>query len=160
MGYKTQSLDPHTLCKSSNDNNAKLPNMHRQYTNITSIIYCFTTFIIKLSILLQYLKIFPPVHKTDLMYWGTYLLIWLNLGFYIADIFAELFLCSPREKYWNVLITTGHCYSATTVNIASGIFNTISDFLTLLLPQRVIWKLQMPLKRKLGVSAIFLTGLL
>ncbi|KAL8792454.1 MAG: hypothetical protein Q9195_004910 [Heterodermia aff. obscurata] len=129
------------------------------YTNITSIIYCFTTFIIKLSILLQYLKIFPPVQKRDLMYWGTHLLIWLNLGFYIADIFAELFLCSPREKYWNVLVTTGHCYSATTVNIASGIFNTISDFLTLLLPQRVIWKLQMPQKRKLGISAIFLTGL-
>ncbi|KAG7001877.1 hypothetical protein G7Y79_00030g064100 [Physcia stellaris] len=129
------------------------------YTNITSIIYCFTTFIIKLSILLQYLKIFPPVQKKDLMCWGTYLLIWLNFGFYIADIFAELFLCSPREKYWNVLITTGHCYSATTVNIASGTFNTISDFLTLLLPQRVIWKLQMPLKRKLGISAIFLTGL-
>ena len=94
------------------------------------------------------------------MYWGTYLVIWLNFCFYIADIFSEIFLCNPREKYWNVLITTGHCYDANAVNTASGAFNTFSDFLTLLLPQRVIWKLQMPLKRKLGVSAIFLTGLL
>ncbi|MCJ1262841.1 hypothetical protein MMC22_002711 [Lobaria immixta] len=46
------------------------------------------------------------------------------------------------------------------VNIAASIINSVCDFIILLLPQGVIWKLQMPIRRKLGISAIFLIGLL
>ncbi len=122
--------------------------------------YGITVFILKLSILLQYKKIFTPAQKRNVMYWGIHLVIWLNFAFYFAITFAEIFLCKPRQKYWNVLITTGHCFNRNAANIAAGAVNSFSDFVILLLPQRVIWKLQMPLKRKLGVSAIFLVGLL
>ena len=122
--------------------------------------YGITVFFIKLSILLQYKRIFTPTQKKNLMYWGVYTVVWLNFAFYLAITIAEIFLCNPREKYWNVLITTGHCYDRNAANIAAGSVNSFSDFVILLLPQKVIWKLQMPLKRKLAVSGIFLTGLL
>lgn len=122
--------------------------------------YGITVFIIKLSILLQYKKIFAPTGEKNLIYWGVHIVIWLNFAFYFAITFAEIFLCNPREKYWNLLIETGHCYNRNAANISAGAVNSFSDFVILLLPQRVIWKLQMPLKRKLAVSAVFLTGFL
>lgn len=87
-------------------------------------------------------------------------MIGTNFMFYTAVTFGEIFLCSPREKYWNVLITYGRCGNAYTANTGSGAINAFSDIILLLLPQGVIWKLQMPLKRKIAVSLVFLTGLL
>ncbi|KAF1967920.1 hypothetical protein BU23DRAFT_279102 [Bimuria novae-zelandiae CBS 107.79] len=44
--------------------------------------------------------------------------------------------------------------------ISTAVLNTVSDGLMLVLPQRVIWDLSMPIKRKLGLSAAFLVTLL
>ncbi|KAF2815476.1 uncharacterized protein BDZ99DRAFT_341003, partial [Mytilinidion resinicola] len=41
-----------------------------------------------------------------------------------------------------------------------GVFNTISDTTMVLLPQRVIWKLNMSRWRRVGLSTIFLFGIL
>jgi hypothetical protein len=117
-------------------------------------------FIIKLSILIQYMKIFVPAKKGNVMYWGIHTVLWLNFAFYFAITFVVIFLCNPREKYWDVLITTGHCLDRYAANIVAAVVNSFSDFVILLLPQREIWRLQMPLRRKLAISAIFLTGLL
>jgi hypothetical protein len=42
--------------------------------------------------------------------------------------------------------------------IASGVINLVSDLAILVVPLLSISSLQMPTKRKLGVSAIFATG--
>jgi large subunit ribosomal protein L36e len=58
------------------------------------------------------------------------------------------------------LITTGRCLDVRAINIAAAAINTVSDLSILVLPQKVIWELQMSVKRKVGVSAIFLAGVL
>jgi len=83
---------------------------------------------------------------------------WSIIGFYSVDIIFEIAMCSPREKIWNRLITTGHCFDANAANNATGIFNVISDFSILILPMIPIWKLQMPLRKKILMIAIFATG--
>ncbi|KAL9606491.1 MAG: hypothetical protein Q9179_000356 [Wetmoreana sp. 5 TL-2023] len=93
-----------------------------------------------------------------LLYLAIHALIWSALVFYFIDILFELVLCSPREKIWNKLIITGHCFDANAVNIASGLFNVVSDFAMLVLPMAPIWKLQLPPKKKLLMIAIFATG--
>ena len=94
------------------------------------------------------------------MYWASHTLIWTNFVFYSACFFLEIFACNPINKAWDPLITTGKCLNVPAINIAAGTFNALSDILILILPQRTIWKLQMSLNRKLGISAIFLTGVL
>ncbi|MCJ1262840.1 hypothetical protein MMC22_002710 [Lobaria immixta] len=128
------------------------------YINIGSIMYGINITIIKISILLQYLKVFMPVRKTTVMILGSYMVIGITILFYFITTFFEIFACTPREKYWNRLIPYGHCFNINVITINTAIVNCISDFVILLLPQGVIWKLQMPLKRKFGISAIFLTG--
>lgn len=46
------------------------------------------------------------------------------------------------------------------ITIAMAGFSSALDFSLLIVPQKVIWNLQMSFKRKIGVSAIFLVGLL
>lgn len=44
--------------------------------------------------------------------------------------------------------------------MAGGAINVVSDFAILLLPMVLISRLHMPLRKKIGVSAIFATGFL
>lgn len=116
--------------------------------------------LVKLSLLLQYLKFFVPVRNYSLMVLFTYFVIWSTSIFYLIITFITIFACSPRERFWNRLITDGRCFNMNEFNIMAASINCISDFVILLLPQGVIWRLQMPFRRKLGISAIFLAVLL
>lgn len=87
-------------------------------------------------------------------------MIFVVIGFYLALIVAFNIACTPVEANWNVLIN-GDCTRVDTkyTNISASAFNLISDVLILLIPQRVIWKLNMSTKRKIGVSLVFAVGL-
>lgn len=79
--------------------------------------------------------------------------------FYVVTFGFNLFMCRPREKYWNRL-QTGSCYDWDASLLGTGFFNVFSDFALLMLPVRDIWKLHVPFKKKLGILAVFATGLL
>lgn len=131
-----------------------------QYMNVLSILYCITVSIVKISILQQYLRIFAPTQKANVLYIGSHAVIWTTIIFYLGCTFVEIFICSPRRKFWTPTMTTGHCYNAERLNIAAATFNAVSDWVMLLLPQSSIWKLQMRFKRKVAISAVFFTGFL
>lgn len=132
---------------------------HIQDVNVTSIVYSVTVFFIKLSILLQYLRIFVPNRKGNMaMFLTIHLIIWCNLLFYLLDVAFFIGLCNPRRKVWQPWLPGGHCFSSDIWNMASGTFNAVSDFTILFLPMPCLWKLQMPLKRKMITIGIFATG--
>lgn len=125
------------------------------------IVYVPGVFFIKLSILLQYLRIFVPDRKGNLAtFIAIQICIWFIFSFSVIYLFWNIFLCNPREKLWNPLITTGHCYNSNTDAESSGIFNVVSDFAILLLPMPCLWKLQMPMRKKILMVGVFATGLL
>ena len=94
------------------------------------------------------------------IYVGSHLSIWSNLIFYVVAIGFAIALCTPREKIGNPLLQRGHCFSFDALFQASGIFNVVSDFAILILPMPCVWKLRMPLKKKILMTAIFATSLL
>lgn len=65
----------------------------------------------------------------------------------------------PIKKFWNPWIK-GRCFENYMIHITTAAINTVSDFSIVVLLQCVIWNLRMSLKKKLGVSAIFLIGIL
>ena len=75
------------------------------------------------------------------LYIAIQVFIWSNSGFYLLTFIFDIAMCSPREKIWNPLMHTGHCFNANAIYIASGIFNVISDFAILILPMIPISKL-------------------
>ena len=118
-------------------------------------------FFIKLSILLQYLRIFVPTRKGNMfVYVGVHLCIWTNLLFYLFHTVFEIAACTPRKEIWDPLIKTRHCYNTGAVLQASGLFNIVSDFAILILPMPCVWRLCLPLKKKILMTMIFATGFL
>ncbi|KAI9649568.1 hypothetical protein NHQ30_002148 [Ciborinia camelliae] len=155
----TTGFDPKVFGKHQWDVRLKDFEIFLYGTYITSISFGLAILSIKISILLQYIRIFTAGTR-DLMFWSSHALMWINVVFYVTLLFMTIFICTPISKFWNVLDTTGHCLDMSHVFIATGTANTISDFLIILLPQPIIWKLQMSFKEHVGVSAIFSTGLL
>jgi hypothetical protein len=71
----------------------------------------------------------------------------------------EIFQCHPREKIWNPLIP-GSCVDVRASFIFTASVNLVSDIMLLVLPIYFVLQLQMSLNRKIGISAIFASGLL
>ena len=129
-----------------------------QQTRVSAVVYCCAVFTIKLAILLEFLRIFSPGRNNN-TFWIFHILIWLNFLFYVIIVFIHIFPCQPIEKFWRPWID-GRCLDSPGLNVAVASFNSASDLSLLIAPQKVIWNLQMSFKRRLGVSAIFLAGLL
>ena len=71
---------------------------------------------------------------------------------------AALLVCQPLEFNWNSTIE-GHCGNRTTALEAVGILNLITDFFIFLLPMPVLWGLQLPVGKKIGLTATFGIGI-
>jgi large subunit ribosomal protein L36e len=126
--------------------------VHAKEVGYAPVIY-FT----KLSILLQFLRIFVP-RRGGRTFYCIHALIWLNLIYYILYFFTTLFLCVPQRKMWEPHIP-GRCFSLAAVIISAAFINIISDVLMFLIPLFCISTLQMPKSRKLGIAAVFAVGL-
>ena len=130
-----------------------------QWYRFAEIAYVFVIFLIKFAILLQYLRMFVPTKERNAMFWTCHGLIWLNFMHHSACFFLGIFACKSIEKFWNPWIK-GRCFEINSTTIISATINTVSDLSILILLQYIIWNLQMFLKKKLGISAIFLIGIL
>ncbi|KAK3934188.1 hypothetical protein QBC46DRAFT_400496 [Diplogelasinospora grovesii] len=118
-----------------------------------------TMFAAKCSILFQLRTIFCTGQSRDSVFWIINALLALNAGYYTSAIFTFVFQCTPREKAWNPLME-GYCINVAAATVVSGAVNLFLDIGILFTPLWAIWHLQLPLKRKLGISAVFGVGIL
>lgn len=79
--------------------------------------------------------------------------------FYVITTLIKVLECLPRPRIWDTSIP-GTCLNISEILNASGIFNTVSDVLILLVPVKAVWNLQMKRKRKAAVIAVFTVGLM
>ncbi|KAL8680136.1 MAG: hypothetical protein Q9224_003991 [Gallowayella concinna] len=127
------------------------------YANIISVIYLLLMLVLKSAVLLQYLRLFVPGRNH--VFYLTWLLIAMNSIFNLGLTLAFAFQCIPRRKIWDPSIP-GRCINIGTTLMISAVSNTVTDFATLLLPLYTVWRLHLPWQRKLGISAVFMIGLL
>lgn len=65
----------------------------------------------------------------------------------------------PIHKSWDSWIHE-RCFDLHMIYVVALVINAVSDFSILILPQYVIWNLQMPRKRKIAISGAFLPAVL
>lgn len=82
----------------------------------------------------------------------------ISIGFYGITSFVKIFECTPRAKIVSQKLP-GSCVNVSMLVNASGLFNTITDYLILLLPVHAVRKLQMNGTRKILVVFVFTFGL-
>lgn len=131
-----------------------------QFSHIGAVLYGPTALSIKLAILINWLRIFVPQGQRNTTYWIIQTHIWANVLFYGITTITEIFRCWPREKIWNILYQGGgRCpINIEAQNLATSVLNVVSDSAILALPQSIIWRLQMPRAKKIGVSLLFVVG--
>lgn len=128
--------------------------------NTAEVVYCPLSFLVKMAILLQYLRLFAPSRQLNqVMWYGAWSTAAACFCFYTIFMFWTLFYCTPRQKIWNTFVE-GKCHDHGAIVISQGVFNMASDIVILLLPTRTLWQLQVPLARKIVITLLFATGLL
>ena len=112
----------------------------------------------KLALFLLYYRLFASDYWTR---------ITIHLGiiavclFYITCSVFFLILCLPRPgENWLSPRFNARCKPIVKVSTALGWFGLLSDLYTFFLPLPVLRGLHMPRTKKLGVAAVFLTGLM
>ena len=121
------------------------------------MLYSLTACSIKLSIILLVLRIFCP-HR-DRFFWVLQALNLLNTSFYICYLVIPILACRPRIRIWQPN-HPGTCINVFILYIVSSVLNALSDIAMLAVPLWRIWNLGISRSRKLGISAIFLSGAL
>ncbi|RYP16392.1 hypothetical protein DL765_005172 [Monosporascus sp. GIB2] len=129
------------------------------------IVYIATNFygscvmVLKAAILYEWARIFVPRGTKNSFYWTCHILLWGNVLFYGSSKIASNLACFPHEKIWDKTIPGGHCLNERLLIVVVTVINAVSDLIILVLPQRVIWNLQMSLPKKLATSLVFAVGL-
>ena len=115
-------------------------------------------FFAKLSLFLLYLRLFGPNRKAR---WFIWIGIVASAVAYAATTVAFGVLCLPRAgESWLAATASKRCTDAQYIGYAQGPYGILSDFYLLILPIPAVWQLHMPLKRKLQIIAVFMTGFL
>lgn len=131
-----------------------------QYEHVAYILYGLTVLFIKAAIIVQCIRILTPVGVRTAAYWILQVLLWTHVVAYVANTFFEIFKCDPRAKAWDDTIVGGKCLDIDAVHFTSAAVNLASDILLVAIPQLIIWRMQMPVRRRWAVSSIFLVALL
>ncbi|KAI1812314.1 hypothetical protein GGS20DRAFT_591748 [Poronia punctata] len=126
--------------------------------HIESEFYAVIVILFKTAILLEWVRIFVPRGTHGVFYWICHTVIWLNLVFYTAILIGGNISCKPYAKIWDKTVR-GRCDNNDAFDVATAVYGFASDVIILLLPHRVIWRLQMKTKRKIGIAIIFTIGI-
>lgn len=117
-----------------------------------------TIFFTKLSLFLLYFRLFGPnLRIRYLIYFG----IVFTALFYIACMLVGVISCSPSKGQTRLAAAlSSRCNNTKTLSYVMSIVNIISDFYLLCLPIPVVWTLQLQVRKKIGVIAVFMTGIM
>ncbi|KAK6958411.1 hypothetical protein Daesc_001211 [Daldinia eschscholtzii] len=123
------------------------------------VIWVIAMLLVKITILLQYLRIFTTPGVRDFTFWASHALLYLNIAYYIAFTFIQMFPCNPRQMFWDKTITDGHCMDIFAANVSGAVVCLVSDLAILVLPQRILFKLNVRTSRKIGLCILFAIGI-
>ncbi|KAL8925179.1 MAG: hypothetical protein Q9208_003684 [Pyrenodesmia sp. 3 TL-2023] len=129
---------------------------------VAALFYHPTVFLVKLAILLEYLRMLAPSKVVNpALFIGARIIIVVVFVYSVISEAFTIFQCSPRAKMWDPLIEGGHCIDNSNAGqVVTGFVNITTDVAILVLPARTVWKLRIPRRKKFEIILLFATGLL
>lgn len=116
--------------------------------------------LLKASIIMEWIEIFVPGRQKNMFFWCGWTLVAINTSFYIAGIVSENLSCTPFHSIWDVTVPNRKCFNIKALDVAAAAIDLICDIAITILPQQVIWRLQMSTRTRLGISLLFSIGIL
>ena len=128
-----------------------------QYMAANVAVLSSLMFIIKLTAGLLYLRLFGSNGKLKIAVWSV---LFFSFGYSVSGIAISIWRCSPRSKAWEVKMVGGACHDHSWRLVMFGAFDVFADFIMLIVPLPILWKLQLPKRQKIILTAVFMTGAL
>ncbi|KAK3718219.1 hypothetical protein LTR37_005334 [Vermiconidia calcicola] len=116
-------------------------------------IYYLALCFVKLSILLQYLRVFPQ----DKFRTACYVLMAVIVAYSCGTVFSAVFACTPVAYFWDRSLD-GSCVNQTAVWFANASINIVTDICTAILPLPVLKSLPIPTKQRYALMVVFSLG--
>lgn len=152
MGSRTEEYNNQRQSKADVDASVtKLTSV--QIFFIMKLFYVFVQVLVKVSILLCYLRSLP----VDWIQKATWILIYCTLAHGVAFSFAIIFQCSPVSLLWDKTLT-GKCIELRDVIFPGAIFSMLEDVAILVLPIPCLAKLNVGKGKRFSLIAIFSVG--
>lgn len=124
------------------------------------ILHSPLTWLVKLALFHLLLEIFGTLRY--LRYW-VYLGVCISGLGYFSFMVATIAFCVPSNETsqlaYLTAISSARCSHVKTVKFVGSAFNVLVDLYLLILPLPAVWSLQLPTRKKIGASAILLTGI-
>ncbi|KAI0550432.1 hypothetical protein F4679DRAFT_543272 [Xylaria curta] len=121
-------------------------------------LYLVSRTLIRVSILLFYLRVFRTPRAKVVITWTLAFVVLFSLTL----LFPIVFQCSPVDYFWLQWDGThqGHCIDFRAFVWTVTIMSIVLDFWVVLIAYTLVSRLQLPLKKKIMVSSMFTIGLL
>ncbi|MCJ1331320.1 hypothetical protein MMC10_008009 [Thelotrema lepadinum] len=121
----------------------------------TELLWATSIPLIKISILLLYIRIFGRQRYFRLT---AYSLSLLTICWSIMVILVCAFQCRPVSYIWDKSIAGGSCIDALQFFVVGSTIDVVTDFAILLLPLPSVVRLQLGVWQRVGLVAVFLLG--
>lgn len=106
---------------------------------------------VRMSILFLYIRLFEKDRNFRIT---CYVMLVVNILWFIGEMCVVWLVCQPVAGYWDSSIEA-HCGNLSAAYLAVHASNLMVDLLVAGLPVQVLWRLQMPTGKKLGIMAMF-----
>ncbi|KAI9172570.1 Satratoxin biosynthesis SC22 cluster protein [Paramyrothecium foliicola] len=120
----------------------------------SSIVWIPAAFAVKASLLLLTARVFAVYQRVAK---AIRLYIWFILLAYLPIQFVKIFICTPIKHYWDPRVP-GRCLDQPKIFLTDTAIAFVTDFLILIIPIPLTWKLRMPLRRKMKIVAMLGAG--
>lgn len=84
----------------------------------------------------------------------------LNIAYAVATYIVALLICKPLAFTWDSSIPGGHCGNRENLYLWHGIQNLLYDVILVGMPMPLLWKLHMPMGKKISLIIIFAMALM
>ena len=125
-----------------------------QTSYISQLLFACSITTTKISILFFYHRIFPSRTFTRI----SIVIGCVSIAWWLSLVFSIIFSCKPVNYFWNKSNPNGHCLDENTLAYGITGANIVTDILVLCLPFPWLWRLQMPMSRKLLIIGMFALG--
>ncbi|KAH7401297.1 hypothetical protein BKA66DRAFT_545098 [Pyrenochaeta sp. MPI-SDFR-AT-0127] len=123
---------------------------------ISDYLYSFSLGFTKISILCFYWRIFGHCRtKLGIQTLSVMSVMWICMRLILTTI-----QCIPVNAYWDLTITDKYCpIQSNKFFTGSVITHLFIEFSIIILPVRKLWQLQLPTAQKIGIGAVFMSGI-
>ncbi|USW46702.1 hypothetical protein Slin15195_G000210 [Septoria linicola] len=142
MGRHAKDIEPHEV----------VANLKAFW--VSTWVYNLSLTLTKVSILFQYLRIFPQ--KWFRISTWTLMGVIVTYGLYV--VCSGIWLCRPIAFFWDPTIVGGRCLNRFNVWFANAGLNIATDIATTVLPLPVLNKLELPKRQKRALMLVFALG--